>query len=111
MIRLCAVEDTRIQRNAAGTLLNLTHAGEFLPIYFILFYFNNTISQYFFFNIKIAENRTPLVQAGVIVSFVKLLKSRDTEVQYYSAAALSNLAFDGLFYFYFILFFEIRIKI
>ena len=38
------------------------------------------------------SNREQLVQAGGVPVFIKLLESRDTDVQFYSAAALSNLS-------------------
>lgn len=41
------------------------------------------------------SNRQVLVQAGAVLVFVQLLESRDTEVQFYCAAALSNLAVSG----------------
>lgn len=42
-----------------------------------------------------ASNRQQLVTAGAIPVLVKLLQSQDEDVQYYSAAAISNLAVDG----------------
>ena len=41
------------------------------------------------------SNRHVLVEAGAITAFVKLLESNDEDVQFYSAAALSNLAVHG----------------
>ena len=42
-----------------------------------------------------ASNRQQLVTAGAIPVLIKLLQSQDEDVQYYSAAAISNLAVDG----------------
>ena len=42
-----------------------------------------------------ASNRQQLVTAGVIPVLIRLLQSQDEDVQYYSAAAISNLAVDG----------------
>jgi len=41
------------------------------------------------------ENRQLLVNAGAIPVLVSLLRSSDTDVQYYCTAALSNIAVDG----------------
>ena len=41
------------------------------------------------------SNRQELVQAGAVPVFVQLLDSRDVDVQFYCAAALSNLAVSG----------------
>ena len=40
------------------------------------------------------SNRNELVQCGTLPTLVHVLHSPDTDVQYYSAAALSNLAVD-----------------
>jgi vacuolar protein 8 len=58
----------RVQRNATGALLNMTHSD---------------------------ENRQQLVNAGAIPVLVSLLNSPDTDVQYYCTTALSNIAVDG----------------
>lgn len=69
LIRLANSDDVRVQRNATGALLNLTHAD---------------------------RNRPLLVQNGALPVLSHLLTShQDTEIQYYCAAALSNLAVDG----------------
>jgi vacuolar protein 8 len=60
--------DMRVQRNATGALLNMTHSD---------------------------ENRQQLVAAGAIPVLVNLLKSPDTDVQYYCTTALSNIAVDA----------------
>ena len=57
----------RVQRNATGALLNMTHSD---------------------------ENRQQLVSAGAIPVLVGLLNSEDTDVQYYCTTALSNIAVD-----------------
>ncbi len=59
----------RVQRNATGALLNMTHSD---------------------------ENRQQLVNAGAIPVLVSLLNSTDTDVQYYCTTALSNIAVDGM---------------
>ena len=40
-------------------------------------------------------NRCELVQCGAVPIFIRLLDSRDIDVQFYSSAALSNLAVHG----------------
>lgn len=58
----------RVQRNATGALLNMTHSD---------------------------DNRNQLVAAGAIPVLVSLLSSPDTDVQYYCTTALSNIAVDS----------------
>lgn len=58
----------RVQRNATGALLNMTHSD---------------------------ENRQQLVNAGAVPVLVNLLTSPDTDVQYYCTTALSNIAVDA----------------
>jgi vacuolar protein 8 len=58
----------RVQRNATGALLNMTHSD---------------------------DNRQQLVSAGAIPVLVSLLSSSDTDVQYYCTTALSNIAVDS----------------
>ena len=41
------------------------------------------------------SNRERLVQGGGVSVFVRLLGSKDADVQFYCAAALSNLAVHG----------------
>ncbi|KNZ62236.1 vacuolar protein 8 [Puccinia sorghi] len=67
LTRLARSKDTRVQRNATGALLNMTHSD---------------------------ENRQQLVNAGSIPVLVSLLSSSDTDVQYYCTTALSNIAVD-----------------
>lgn len=45
---------------------------------------------------SIESNRQELVNAGAVVVFVQLLESNDEDVQFYCAAALSNLAVRGV---------------
>lgn len=68
LTRLARSKDTRVQRNATGALLNMTHSD---------------------------ENRQQLVNAGSIPVLVSLLSSSDTDVQYYCTTALSNIAVDA----------------
>ena len=44
-----------------------------------------------------ASNRQQLVTDGAIPVLIRLLQSKDEDVQYYSAAAISNLAVDSMF--------------
>lgn len=68
LTRLARSKDMRVQRNATGALLNMTHSD---------------------------ENRQQLVNAGAIPVLVGLLGSSDTDVQYYCTTALSNIAVDS----------------
>ena len=78
----------RVQRNATGALLNMTHSGW-------------SIHTFRFLNAYASkdENRQQLVNAGAIPVLVSLLNSPDTDVQYYCTTALSNIAVDGSHYF------------
>jgi vacuolar protein 8 len=75
----------RVQRNATGALLNMTHSGR--KGFHLLFE-----NIYSFLS---DENRQQLVNAGAIPVLVSLLNSSDTDVQYYCTTALSNIAVDG----------------
>ena len=80
----------RVQRNATGALLNMTHSGSFnIPITHLKPLKKTHVS--FFPD----ENRQQLVNAGAIPVLVGLLNSPDTDVQYYCTTALSNIAVDG----------------
>merc|ERR1711939_668901 len=68
LTRLAKSKDMRVQRNATGALLNMTHSD---------------------------ENRQQLVNAGAIPVLVQLLSSTDVDVQYYCTTALSNIAVDA----------------
>jgi len=68
LTRLARSKDMRVQRNATGALLNMTHSD---------------------------ENRQQLVNAGAVPVLVNLLTSPDTDVQYYCTTALSNIAVDA----------------
>ena len=86
LLKLAHIRDSRVQRNAAGALLNLTHVGE-SP-------FNQCILVFIFISLK-ELNRQELVQSGGVAVFIKLLESRDIDVQFYCSAALSNIAVHG----------------
>jgi len=77
----------RVQRNATGALLNMTHSGASGDIYNCAVYLSG---------FYIDENRQQLVNAGAIPVLVSLLNSPDTDVQYYCTTALSNIAVDGM---------------
>lgn len=79
--------DLKVQRNAAGALLNLTHIGKRSKVIRGLKVMRFLISE---------SNRHVLVEAGAISVFVQLLDSSDEDIQFYSAAALSNLAVHGM---------------
>lgn len=83
LTRLAKSRDMRVQRNATGALLNMTHSGRFrvprcVPVL-----------------MEIDENRQQLVNAGAIPVLVQLLSSPDVDVQYYCTTALSNIAVDA----------------
>lgn len=75
----------RVQRNATGALLNMTHSG--------MKCFQSALTS--FLPLHSDENRQQLVNAGAIPVLVSLLNSPDTDVQYYCTTALSNIAVDG----------------
>ena len=85
LTRLARSKDMRVQRNATGALLNMTHSGELVLCSFRLFTELSLPD----------ENRQQLVNAGAIPVLVSLLNSPDTDVQYYCTTALSNIAVDG----------------
>jgi vacuolar protein 8 len=85
LTRLAKSRDMRVQRNATGALLNMTHSG---MMYFARRRIRNAD--------KVAdENREQLVNAGAIPVLVQLLSSSDVDVQYYCTTALSNIAVDS----------------
>lgn len=86
LTRLARSKDMRVQRNATGALLNMTHSGVFWVIGFDAWKANGR---------NVDENRQQLVNAGAIPVLVSLLNSSDTDVQYYCTTALSNIAVDG----------------
>ncbi len=88
LTRLARSKDMRVQRNATGALLNMTHSGWSIQTFRLL---NAHASK--------DENRQQLVNAGAIPVLVSLLNSPDTDVQYYCTTALSNIAVDGSHYF------------
>src|SRR5271163_3257540 len=78
LTRLARAKDIRVQRNATGALLNMTHSGQCPPIQML----------------TIDENRALLVQAGAVPVLVSLLLSPDLDIQYYCTTAISNIAVD-----------------
>lgn len=86
LTRLAKSKDMRVQRNATGALLNMTHSG---------MHFQNVDGALVFTLLSLDENRQHLVNAGAIPVLVSLLNSQDTDVQYYCTTALSNIAVDG----------------
>ena len=86
LTRLAKSKDMRVQRNATGALLNMTHSGlsdlHHLDVTRLLM-------------IVIDDNRQQLVNAGAIPVLVQLLSSPDVDVQYYCTTALSNIAVDA----------------
>ena len=79
----------RVQRNATGALLNMTHSGIKLSFVQVMLF---SLSSHY---VLLDENRQQLVNAGAIPVLVSLLNSPDTDVQYYCTTALSNIAVDG----------------
>ncbi|KAJ2016563.1 Vacuolar protein 8, partial [Coemansia sp. S610] len=67
LTRLARSKDQRVQRNATGALLNMTHRPEL---------------------------RLMLIEAGSVAVLVDLVVSLDEETQYYAITALSNIAVD-----------------
>ena len=84
LTRLAKSKDMRVQRNATGALLNMTHSG-LSPL--------NSIGVRSL--TVIDDNRVQLVNAGAIPVLVQLLTSADVDVQYYCTTALSNIAVDA----------------
>ena len=80
----------RVQRNATGALLNMTHSGKRVVEILLLTWTNAGHEN------MADENRQQLVNAGAIPVLVSLLNSPDTDVQYYCTTALSNIAVDGM---------------
>ena len=78
LTRLARAKDIRVQRNATGALLNMTHSGLHLESQILI----------------IDENRALLVQAGAVPVLVSLLLSPDPDIQYYCTTAISNIAVD-----------------
>lgn len=87
LTRLAKSKDMRVQRNATGALLNMTHSGALTHLLCSMKSLQKLISA--------DENRQQLVNAGAIPVLVSLLNSPDTDVQYYCTTALSNIAVDG----------------
>jgi vacuolar protein 8 len=85
LTRLAKSKDMRVQRNATGALLNMTHSGMTVLLDYLVTRANPVAD----------DNRQQLVNAGAIPVLVHLLTSPDTDVQYYCTTALSNIAVDG----------------
>lgn len=85
LTRLAKSKDMRVQRNATGALLNMTHSGTHILR-------EGKVAAADFL---LDDNRQQLVNAGAIPVLVQLLGSSDTDVQYYCTTALSNIAVDS----------------
>lgn len=85
LTRLAKSRDMRVQRNATGALLNMTHSG-------MLHLYKENMDH--LLTLWLDENRQQLVNAGAIPVLVQLLSSPDVDVQYYCTTALSNIAVD-----------------
>ena len=83
---LAKSKDMRVQRNATGALLNMTHSGK-LTVGLLL--------SEPWLRCDTDDNRQQLVNAGAIPVLVQLLSSTDVDVQYYCTTALSNIAVDS----------------
>ena len=86
LTRLARSKDMRVQRNATGALLNMTHSGTIGKVKW---------SKYVLTSTPLDDNRQQLVNAGAIPVLVQLLSSPDVDVQYYCTTALSNIAVDA----------------
>ncbi len=86
LTRLAKSKDMRVQRNATGALLNMTHSGQSGPLQDFSILYADRASD---------DNRQQLVKAGAIPVLVQLLSSPDVDVQYYCTTALSNIAVDS----------------
>lgn len=84
LTKLARSKDMRVQRNATGALLNMTHSGKCL----VWWGADKMLT-------LLDDNRQQLVNAGAIPVLVQLLQSPDTDVQYYCTTALSNIAVDS----------------
>lgn len=89
LVDLARSKDQRVQRNATGALLNMTHTRKC------------TINDHHKIHLMISsiiieDNRQQLVNAGAIPVLISLLSSQDADVQYYCTTALSNIAADGM---------------
>jgi vacuolar protein 8 len=87
LVDLARSKDKRVQRNATGALLNMTHSRKNDGHKYIMH------SLALMFNLE--ENRQQLVNANAIPVLTGLLNSDDQDVQYYCTTALSNIAVDG----------------
>jgi len=93
LTRLARSKDIRVQRNATGALLNMTHSGspsvsaQLLCLHPVSFLYSK---------LTVDENRALLVQAGAVPVLVALLLSPDADIQYYCTTAISNIAVDQL---------------
>lgn len=87
LTRLAKSKDMRVQRNATGALLNMTHSGMLVVTTSVLG--KSRLTSF------VDENRQQLVNAGAIPVLVQLLSSADVDVQYYCTTALSNIAVDA----------------
>jgi len=93
LTRLARSKDIRVQRNATGALLNMTHSGSTLTPPATSPHFARS---FVYPRLTVDENRALLVQAGAVPVLVALLLSPDPDIQYYCTTAISNIAVDQL---------------
>lgn len=91
--------DVSVSKNACGALLNLTHSRELEITAFFLYFFINTKSfnslGTFYVRYDIAEaNRNEIVEQGGVPILASALHHDNEDLQYYCAAAVSNLAIN-----------------
>ena len=89
LTRLAKSKDMRVQRNATGALLNMTHSGRTDILKVPILRAQGPADTF------TDDNRQQLVNAGAIPVLVQLLTSTDVDVQYYCTTALSNIAVDA----------------
>lgn len=89
LVDLARSKDQRVQRNATGALLNMTHTRKCIIN-------GHHKIRLMVGSLIVEDNRQQLVNAGAIPVLISLLSSQDADVQYYCTTALSNIAADGM---------------